>query len=131
MTRIITTYLRKTSVDKFGVFTSMVCAVHCSVLPIISSLLPLSGLSFFEKPEVEFGFIGMSLIIALYSLIPSYLKIHKSKTPSLIVLFGFSLITLGHLSGLEAMEAYTSTLGGLSIAFAHILNITLLKKHAI
>jgi len=128
MTKLITAYLRKTNIDKFGVVASLICAVHCSVLPIITSLLPLSGLSFFEKPAVEFGFIGTSLIIALYSLIPSYLKVHRSITPSLIVLFGFSLISFGHLSNLEYLEAYTSTLGGISIALAHVLNIALLKK---
>jgi hypothetical protein len=128
MTKLITAYIKRNNLDKFGVMTSMLCAIHCSVLPIISSLLPLSGLSFFEKPEVEFGFIGMSLLIALYSLVPSYLKVHKSKTPSLIVLFGFGLIAFGHLAGMEAFEAYTSTIGALSIAFAHILNISLLKR---
>lgn len=128
MTKIITAYLRRNNLDKFGVFTSLLCAIHCSLLPIISSLLPLSGLSFFEKPEVEFSFIGLSLLIALYSLIPSYIKVHKTKTPSLIVLFGFGLIALGHIFHAESLEAYTSTFGALSIAYAHILNISLLKK---
>jgi len=109
-------------IDSIGITASTLCVIHCAVVPLIFSSLPLIGLSFLASPIVEWGMIVFALMIGLYSIGLSYLRTHKRPLPVVLLIIGFAIIMLGHifLSGLT--EVFVVPAGGLAIAAAHFVN---------
>ncbi|MES2446579.1 MAG: MerC domain-containing protein [Bacteroidota bacterium] len=106
--------------DQTGVVASLVCAIHCALLPFAITILPLLGLTFLANPIFEIVMIALSLCIGLMALLTSY-RSHQQKSPILLLSLGFIFIVLGHL--IENTEAVLIPIGGLMIAFAHLVNI--------
>jgi len=109
-------------IDAIGFSASLLCALHCALLPFVLSILPLTGLQFLENPIIEYSFIALSLALASTSLIKSYLKYHKDSFPLKLLFDGFILILVGRFLDSEAAEATVTALGGVSIALAHYIN---------
>ncbi len=118
------------NLDFLGFSASFLCAIHCAVLPILLTFSAMAGLEFLEDPIVEYGMIGLSAVFASLSLISSYKKTHRNNLPLLIVAFGFSFIAMSHVKDSEVFEAVFMTIGGFSIATAHIINWRLCKQCA-
>jgi len=115
--------------DFFGFFASFLCAIHCSLLPFVMTVGMLGGLSWLAEPWVEVTFIILSVILATLSLYPSYKKQHHSDKALKIAALGFSLLFISRLVGHgSSIEVVTIVIGGLLIAFAHVVNWRLLKK---
>ena len=110
------------NIDFVGFTASLLCAIHCSVLPLLLSMAPLAGLQFLDNHWIEFGVILVSLIIASKALIYGYNKHHHKLLPLAIVLVGFTLIGLGQLLHEEIGEVVLTTSGGVTIALAHYVN---------
>ncbi len=106
--------------DQWGIIASIGCAIHCAVLPLIITTLPLLGLEFLANIWVEIIMICISLLVGVYALSGSYPK-HKKGLPVLILIFGFLIIAAGHLV-FENIEAILVPIGGLTIAAAHLIN---------
>jgi hypothetical protein len=45
--------------DAFGIATSVACAIHCAVLPLILSSLPLFGINIIENQGFELLMISL------------------------------------------------------------------------
>jgi hypothetical protein len=118
---------KQVKLDHLGIGVSLLCAVHCALLPIIITLLPLAGLKMLNNIFVEIAIIGSSLILACLSLGKSY-KIHHNKSPLVMVFFGFLSIALGHFLIKNGLEWIFLTLGGVIIATAHWRNWKLNKS---
>lgn len=110
--------------DKLGMSASVACAIHCALLPIVLTLLPIVGLEFLANPALELSMIILSLGLACIALSSAYKK-HRKALPFVILMVGFAFIALGHL--IEGMESYLIPLGGLLIAVAHFINLKLTK----
>lgn len=106
--------------DQTGIAASLACAIHCAALPLVTTLLPLVGLTFLANPLVEILMLGLSLCIGLIALLTAY-RLHQQKLPISILLMGFLLIGLGHF--IAHSEAFLIPIGGLFIAAAHLFNI--------
>ena len=63
--------------DKTGAAASWLCAIHCLAMPFIISFLPLLGISFLAHEGIEYVIIGISIVVALLSLLPAYFKQHR------------------------------------------------------
>lgn len=115
------------TIDLLGITASIACAIHCSVFPIAIALGFLG--SGFMKGHVliDVLFIGLSLFIAIFSLLRSYQLKHRETLPLIVFFIGISLIGLG-LQFHGNVEMVLATIGGLTIASAHILNIRLDSK---
>ncbi len=108
--------------DRAGMTASVVCAVHCALLPLVITLLPLWGLEFLAEEWVELFMIGLALIIGILSLSVSFKKHHQRKMPLLLLTAGFGIIVIGHLSHSALLEPILIPTGGLTIAVAHYIN---------
>ncbi|MGX5689777.1 MerC domain-containing protein [Arcticibacter tournemirensis] len=108
--------------DNAGMVASVLCAVHCSVVPSILTLLPLWGLEFLAEEWVEITMIGAALVIGILSLGVSFKKHHSRITPIALLLSGFLLIAMGHFSGHKVLEPVLIPAGGFTIALAHYIN---------
>ena len=80
--------------DAMGVATSVACAIHCAVLPVIMSSLPVFGVNIIDNSFFEWSMIGLAFVVGSYSLFHGFIKHHHSLTPVLIFSAGFSFLVL-------------------------------------
>jgi len=80
--------------DAWGIGASIVCAIHCALLPLFLTSLPLFGINIINNTFFEIGMIFLALCIGSYSLIHGYNKHHHSRLPLIIFLAGFFLLVL-------------------------------------
>jgi hypothetical protein len=115
--------------DKLAIAFSMVCLIHCLVLPILLILLPpFSGLFALDDEMFHQWMLYAVLPISIAALMMGYLH-HRSYKFFLVVSIGISLIiistTLGHDLLGETGEVVLSILGSMIIAFGHFRNYQL------
>ena len=121
----------KLNLDKLGICTSTVCALHCLVTPFLILSLPFAGLAFLEWKELELGILALSFFFAIMSLVASYVRKHKNARPMMLAGFGFMLFIIGKVIPLEVGEIILSVLGGGFVVLAHYRNIVLTKQSAL
>jgi len=114
--------------DKIGICVSILCALHCALLPLVITLLPLIGFKFLSNEYFEIAIIATSLFIGYTSLKGSYRK-HYNIRPLIIITQGFIVIFIGKLLIAPHYEWLFMTAGGLLIATAHFYN-SKLSMHA-
>jgi len=116
--------LSKTSqrLDRLGMTASTLCAIHCALVPIFLTTLPLLGLEFLSNEWVEISMIIVSVLLGTLSLSMSYRKQHHKLLPFIVLFSGFALIAIGHFSGIESLEPILIPLGGFTVAAAHLVN---------
>jgi len=114
--------------DFLGFVASMLCAIHCAALPLILTFSALSGLSFLANHAIEFVFLGISAILAVWSLIPSYKHKHHNARPLQIVALGFVFLISSRFLPHGFTEHFMTAIGGFIVAVAHITNWKLSKK---
>jgi len=110
------------NLDRIGVTASTLCAVHCALVPIFITALPLLGLEFLANEWVEISMIIVSAILGTLSLSLSYRKQHHKLLPFIVLIAGFLLIGTGHFSGLHKLEPILIPIGGIIVAAAHVVN---------
>lgn len=109
--------------DYTGATISWVCAIHCLLMPFVIMLLPLVGLSFLADEKTEWIIIGISVIVGLISLLPSYFSLHKQLRVLMIFIAGIGLITFSQLTFEESIWKYPFViLGAVFITLAHLIN---------
>ena len=80
--------------DALGIGTSVLCAIHCALLPILMSTLPVFGVNIIHNVIFEWGMIVLAFAVGSYSLFHGYIKHHRSLVPVLIFSFGFIFLVL-------------------------------------
>ena len=108
--------------DSAGMTASILCAIHCAVVPLLITVLPLAGLGFLANPLVEWSMIIFALFIGTYAIGISYLRTHHRILPVILLISGFLVIIIGHVFVSGWREALVVPLGGLLIATAHFFN---------
>ena len=108
--------------DNIGMTASTLCAIHCALIPVFITVLPLIGLGFLANPWFEWGMIILAFIIGVSSISSSYFRIHKRLLPLVLLSIGFIIIMLGHIFFTGLMEGIIVPLGGFTIATAHFIN---------
>ncbi|GGB30403.1 MerC domain-containing protein [Mucilaginibacter rubeus] len=109
--------------DNIGITASTLCAIHCAVVPLLFTSLPLVGLGFLANAWVEWGMIIFALVIGVYSIGLSYWRTHRRSVPLFMLVSGFVIIMGGHaFTTTGKSEAMIVPVGGLLIAAAHYVN---------
>jgi len=108
--------------DRLGMTASTLCAIHCALVPVFLTALPLAGLQFLANEWIEIAMIIVSVILGTLSLSISYRKQHKKVLPFFILFAGFALIGIGHFAGIESLEPVLIPMGGFTVAAAHLMN---------
>lgn len=78
--------------DALGIATSIICAIHCALLPLLLSSLPLFGINIINNQAFEFFMIFLAFAIGIYSLWHGYKKHHQRILP--VILFSLGIILL-------------------------------------
>ena len=80
--------------DALGIGTSILCAIHCALLPVLMSTVPVFGINIIHNLFFEWGMIVLAFVVGSYSLFHGYIKHHRSLVPVLIFSFGFVFLVL-------------------------------------
>jgi hypothetical protein len=80
--------------DALGVGASLACAIHCALLPLFLSSLPLFGINIINNDFFEAGMIILAFLIGSYSLYHGYRKHHHSFLPLVLFLTGFVFLVV-------------------------------------
>jgi MerC mercury resistance protein len=92
---LLSLYMKyKINWDALGIGASLACAIHCALLPLFLSSLPLFGINIIHNIGFEIGMILLALIIGSYSLYHGYKKHHHSLLPLILFFSGFIFLVL-------------------------------------
>ena len=118
--------------DKFGSTSSLVCALHCALLPLLISLLPALGLSALAWSGLEWAFVCFASLLGIFSLWVGYQR-HKGYRALLFLVPGLALVWLGVLwpdaHRQLVLHTVLMSVGGTLIAVAHLVNLRLSHGH--
>ena len=113
------------NLDFIGFSASLVCAAHCSLLPILIALSILNGNNLANE-HFEIGLFSFAFVVVSIALFQAYKK-HRNYIPIGLAILGFSILVSGHLVT-GNMSYLISTIGGFAIAFAHWVNWKLTRQ---
>ncbi len=84
----------KINYDKLGIAASIACAIHCAVLPLLMTSLPILGINIINNNWFEVMMIVLAFGIGIYSLTHGFKQHHHQWLPILIFSVGMSLLIL-------------------------------------
>lgn len=110
---------------------SLLCAVHCALLPIVFLVLPSVGLSLLLNDGVERAFVGFATLIGTVGLVRGF-RAHRVALALMLLAPGLALLWGGILWPPlhEALwpHAVTMATGGGLVAVAHFLNLRFARR---
>ena len=83
---------RKINWDALGITTSLLCAIHCALLPLLVASLPVLGINIIHNQLFEFGMIGLAFLIGTWALWHGFRYHHGRIIPWLLFVTGISLL---------------------------------------
>ncbi|MFT3807542.1 MerC domain-containing protein [Arenimonas sp.] len=118
--------------DRLGAAGSLLCAIHCALLPFVLALLPALGLGVLATSDFEYGYVAFATVLALASLWMGYRRhrVYRALAflvPGLLAVWGGILLPELHENAI--VHAVTMTFGGTLIAVAHLVNLRLTHGH--
>ena len=113
--------------DAFGIAASVACAIHCAVLPLILSSLPLFGINIIENQGFEFLMIALAFLVGVYSLYHGRKKHHHSYYPMVLFAAGISLLFIKSMLHSHSLMLLLPAVS--LVVIAHYLNYKLCRVH--
>jgi len=117
------------NLDVLGFSASFICALHCLAIPFLITFGMFSGLAWIENHTVEIVLIITTIILAISSLIPSFINRHKNISPVALAGIGFAFLIGSRLVEGD-LEHYLTAIGGIFIAIAHFQNWKIVRYFA-
>ncbi len=109
-----------------GIATSIACAIHCAILPVLVTTLPVFGINIIHNSYFEWGMIILAFIVGSYSLYHGFVKHHHSFYPIILFSTGFAFLVLKQFFILY--EILFLIIAVLLIVAAHYYNYRLCYK---
>ena len=113
--------------DALGIATSLACAIHCALLPLIMSSLPLFGVNIIDNISFEVLMILLAIAIGSYSLYHGFKKHHHRWLP--LLLFGAGVVLLFSKQVWHNYQVYFLVPAVLLIVAGHYYNYRLCRQH--
>ena len=117
--------------DRIGATASLLCAVHCVLLPFVLALLPLIGLEFLAGHTFERIFVACAATLASASIVTAYRR-HRRPHALFLMLPGIALLLFGITIDLDVhvvLHTASVVTGGMLVASAHVTNLVLAHRH--
>jgi hypothetical protein len=112
--------------DGVGIATSLACAIHCALLPLLLTSLPLFGINIIHNEAFEWSMIGFAFCIGVYALYHGYIRHHRSFFPVILFAAGFCFLIAKQFS--PSHNVLLLSLAVIFIISAHFLNYRLCHK---
>ena len=107
-----------------GAVASLLCAVHCALMPVLVTLLPLVGLGFLATEPVEWALVAMSGLLGMSSQRLGFRE-HGKRRALATLTVGLALLVLGRVSEAREWGAWgvpVLVVGGCVVALSHVVN---------
>jgi hypothetical protein len=123
---------RHSILDRLGATGSLLCAIHCALLPVVIAVLPSLGIATWLGDGFERGFVVFASLLGLFTLVQGYRRHRALRALSLLVpglaalWFGIGYETLHHD---VLVHAVIMTFGGTLVGLAHLANLRLNHGH--
>lgn len=117
---------KKINWDALGIATSVACAIHCAILPVLISTLPFFGINLLHNAFFEWGMIALACLIGSFALRHGYIKHHRSLLPLYIFYTGFVFLVLKQF--FSSLEYWFLAIAVISIVSAHLYNHRLCRQ---
>ena len=119
-------------IDRFGATGSIVCAVHCALLPLLIAALPSLGVALWLGDGFERGFVLFASLLGVFSLAWGWRR-HRAVRALGLLLPGLAVLWVAvlypPLHQALVPHAIAMTLGGTLVGLAHIANLRLNHGH--
>lgn len=119
-------------IDRFGATGSLVCALHCALLPLVIAVLPSLGLAVWLSDGFERGFVLFASLLGVFSLAWGWRR-HRAIRALGLLLPGLAVLWAGVLYAplhhAVVPHAVAMTLGGTLVGLAHLMNLRLNHGH--
>lgn len=106
--------------DALGVTTSVLCAIHCAVLPLAMATLPVLGINIIHNTLFEYGMIGLAFVIGTRALWHGFRRHHHRLTPWLLFVVGMIFLIAKQIWHVYELWFLPFAVG--LIVTAHLLN---------
>lgn len=113
--------------DALGITASVACAIHCAILPLFLSSLPLFGVNIIENLRFEYFMIAVAFFVGVYALFHGFKKHHHNWLP--LLLFSTGIILLIAKVSFHPWRHLLLVPSVLFIITAHVLNFRMCRKH--
>lgn len=112
--------------DALGIATSIACAIHCAVLPLILTSLPIFGTNIIDNEAFEYFMILVAFIIGANALWHGYKRHHHKASP--YILFGIGILLLLAKQFWHEWQLWFLVPAVIAIVYAHFRNYQLCRK---
>lgn len=106
--------------DAWGVFVSIACAIHCALLPIFLTSLPLLGINIIHNQLFEVGMIAIAFAVGAQALYHGYKNHHHNRLP--VLLFSGGMLFLLAKQVWHNAELFLLLPAVALIVSAHLIN---------
>lgn len=111
--------------DALGIAASVACAIHCAILPLLLTSLPLFGINIIENRGFEYLMIGIAFAVGSYSLLHGRKKHHRSYLP--LAIFAAGMVFLAGKMVWHEWRHWLLVPAVACIVTAHFLNFRLCR----
>lgn len=112
--------VKKVNWDVLGIATSVLCAIHCALLPLFLTSLPLLGINIIHNNMFESAMIVAAFLIGSNALYHGYKKHHGKTLPLLLFVVGMLLLVAKQVW--HSVELWLLLPAVVCIVAAHIIN---------
>lgn len=123
---ILTTPMFRINYDALGITASLACAIHCAVLPLMLTSLPVFGINIVHNYVFEYCMIAIAFIVGIYALYHGYNKHHHKFLPIFFFSFGISFLILKEIFHDYHIWLLLPAIG--CIVTAHYINYRLCRQ---
>ena len=118
--------------DRIGAFGSLLCAVHCALLPLLIASLPSLGVATWLGSGFEAAFVIFATALGALSMVWGYRRHRAVRALSLLVpglLTLWAGVLYQPLHETLVLHAIAMTFGGTLVGLAHVANLRLNHGH--
>lgn len=125
-------HVRHRLIDRLGAMGSLLCAVHCALIPVLIALAPTLGAAQWLGGGFELAFVVFATGLGLFSLVSGYRRHGAVRALGLLVPGLAALwltILFRPLHDAAVPHAIAMTFGGTLVGLAHLANLRLNHGH--
>ena len=113
-------YKNKFNWDALGITTSVACAIHCAVLPLLLTSLPVFGFDIIRNAFFEYAMIVLAFAVGVYALSHGFRKHHQRILP--LSVFSIGILFLLAKQVWHQLHIWLLIPAVIAIVSAHYLN---------